>query len=108
MASSRKRKRNVKDPSHTFFIPSLDSAYLSSAGSLAVVERVSSDYRRTLPQTHNIRLPTPPPQAVFFDDFKLYEEEGSYDNVESTHPVIFEVTKDSIVERRKLYASSVS
>jgi hypothetical protein len=107
-ASSRKRKRRGNDSSHTFLIPPLDSPHFSSAGSLAVVEKVSSDYRRTLPQTHNIRLPTPPPQLFSFDDFKLDEDEGSYDTVESKQPVIFEVTKDSAVERRKLYTSSVS
>lgn len=113
MATSRKRKCNVKDLSHTFLIP-LDSTHPPSVGPLAIVDKVSSDYCRTLPHTHAIQLPTPPPPQFFFDDFKLNDEfkldegEGNYDTLECTWPVILEVTKDSVVERKKLFPSSVS
>ena len=113
MATSRKRKCNVKDLSHTFLI-SLDSTHPPSVGPLAVVDKVSSDYCHTLSHTHAIWLPTPFPPQFFFDNFKLNDKfkldkgESNYDTLECTQPVILEVTKDSVAECKKLFPSSVS
>jgi hypothetical protein len=108
MATSRKRKRDLKDTSHTFLVPPDLAQSSSSAGPLAVVDKVSSDYRRTLPQTHRIRQPTPPLQP-FFDDFE-FDNDGLGDDSKDlgTTPIAIDHTKDSITERRKLNARTVS
>lgn len=109
MAPSRKRKRDSKDKSHTFMV-SLDAAQSSSSvGPLAVIDKISSDYRRTLPQKHRIQLPSPPPQP-FFDDFALAEDEFDKDTVRDLgiQRTGTDFAADAIVERRKVHASSVS
>jgi hypothetical protein len=108
MATSRKRKRNPKDTSRTFLVPQ-DVVHSFSVGPVAIVDKVSADYRRTLPQTHNIRPPTPP-LDFFFDDPQLGGEEGSYEILldSSARPVTVDFTNDSITEHRKRYVSSVS
>ena len=109
MATLRKKQkygRDNIDTSHTFFV-SLDSP--SHVGPVAVVDKVSADYRRAMPHKHSMRPPTPPLDSFFFDDFKL-DGEGFNDVFEGlqTQPVTIDFAKDSVIEHRKVYALSVN
>ena len=107
MAPSRKRRKCNRDTSHTFLV-SLDVTSPCPAGPVAVADKVSLDYRRTLPQVHMVRPPTPPAES-FFDDFNL-DDECNHDFLGdvTTRPVIIDFPKESIIDRKKPYASSVS
>jgi hypothetical protein len=104
------KKRRLKDTSHTFIISS-DAANLpshpSSDNPIAVIDRVSADYRRTLPQEHKMRLPMPPPLTLF-DDFSMLDgEESTIAPDTSTLPVTMGFLMDPMTERKK-HCSSVS
>ena len=114
MAPHQKKQR-LQDKSHTFLVPS-DVVHSSSSSvkPIAVVDKVSADYRRTLPQEHRMRPPTPPLQS-FFDSFHGFDDEegdvGPSTSTQpgtSTQPVITNFLMDPIVERRKHYTNSVS
>ena len=112
LISMAPRKKLRQDTSHTFLIPS-HVAHLphpsSSVNPVAVVDKVSADYRRTFPQKHSMRLPTPPPQSFFYDFSSRIDDEYSIIEPDtSTQPVIMDLATDPIAERRKHCTSSVS
>lgn len=73
-----------------------------------MADKVSLDYHHTLPQVHMVQQLTPPTKS-FFDDFNL-NDEGNYDFLGdlTTQPVIINFSKDSIIDCKKPYVSSVS
>jgi hypothetical protein len=109
IAMSRQRKRKLNDKSHTFLVPAELAQSSSLVEPLAVIDKVSADYRRTLPQKYSVREPTPPLQS-FFDDLALYDNGLGNEDIEdlSTMPTDIDHSKDSLAERRKLHAPSVS
>lgn len=108
MAPSRKRKRDLNDKSHTFLV-SLEPPQFSSVGPVAVIDKVSADYRRALPQKHTVRLPTPP-LPPFFDDFAFGDDEAGIGKATLGELCIqtTDFAADAIKDHRKVHASSVS
>jgi hypothetical protein len=104
-----RKKQRLIDTSHTFLVPShvVQSSALSSVNPVAVVDKISADYRRTLPQEHNMRRPTPPPES-FFEDFSWVDDQDSTVEPGTSMQSVMDYTLDPIAERRKAYASSVS
>lgn len=98
MATSQKKWKygcdNI-DTLHTFLV-SLDSP--SHVGPVAVVNKVSANYRHAMPHKHSMRPPTPPLDSFFFDDFKL-DSEGFNDIFEGlqTQPVTIDFAKDLVI-----------
>jgi hypothetical protein len=105
----RKYGRDTGDTSHTFFVSlNTDSSFFG--GPVAVVDKVSADYRRAMSQKHNIRPPTPPLESFFLDNFKL-DDEGFYDDISGdlqTQPITIDFSKDAGIEHGKVCPSMVS
>ena len=102
MTSVHKRRR--LDQSHTFHI-SLDDLLLTQT-SVAVIDKMSADGRRSLPQAYHVGQPTPP--ELFFDAFDFDREPYDQDPPLETEVVS---TEDSTVsserDLRTRYVSSV-
>ena len=97
-------KRQRLDQSHTFHI-SLDDLLLTQT-SVAVIDKMSADGRRSLPQAYHVRQPTPP--ELFFNTFDFDHEPYDQDPPLETEVVS---TEDSTVsserDLRTRYVSSV-
>ena len=92
-------KRRWLDQSHTFHV-SLDD-FLPTQTSVAVIDKMSADGRRSLPQEYHVGQPTPP--ELFFDDFDF--DCGHY-NQDPLTEIEVDPTEDP-VDPRTRYVSSV-
>jgi hypothetical protein len=108
--STLRRKRQRLDHSHTFHV-SLDDFKPTQVSSIAIVDRVPADCRRTLPQLYHIEPPAPvltPASSMdpFFGALNLDMDDGN--EVPQGSSLNSELNFDlDPVAVRKRYASSV-
>lgn len=99
MPSSASQKRQRLDLSHTFHV-SLDD-FQHAQTSVAIIDRVSADCRRTYPQEYQIPQPAP----SFFEAIEF--NDSSYDQPLDLLEIDGDFTQEPVAKQRKRYTSSV-